>query len=194
MVNGGHLIVVRRVSLHGVSHEEGLRTGRDEGVTRSHNLKAQETEGTHQGSSVLSVLVEADEHVVSLQLLLRKLQQKRQTVLASLGERAGEDLDVEVPPFQRHPPDTLLTLSAAGLKVKEAHPAVGGKELLQNQQLSVRVEKRCRKIAIPLIIPSPTWDLQGWVRGIRNTTEAPDRGDCCGGGTSGDWRCSHSRR
>ena len=58
-------------------------------------------------------------------------------VLASLWEGPGEDLDVEVPPFQCHPPDTLLTLSAAGLKVEEAHPAVGGKGLLQNQQLSV---------------------------------------------------------
>ena len=58
-------------------------------------------------------------------------------VLASLGEWPGEDLDVEVPPFQCHPPDALLTLGAARLKVEEAHPAVSGKGLLQNQQLSI---------------------------------------------------------
>lgn len=36
----------RGVVLDAVSHEESVRAGGDEGMTRSHNLKAQETEGT----------------------------------------------------------------------------------------------------------------------------------------------------
>ena len=38
---------------------------------------------------------------------------------------------------------------------------------------------------IPCAIPSPTWDLQGWERGIRSTTEAPGRGYYYSAGT--DW-------
>lgn len=44
-----HLIVVRGVSLDAVSHEESVGAGRDEGMTRSHNLKAQEAERSQQG-------------------------------------------------------------------------------------------------------------------------------------------------
>ena len=38
---------------------------------------------------------------------------------------------------------------------------------------------------IPCAIPSPTWDLQGWERGIRSTTEAPGCGYYYSAGT--DW-------
>lgn len=41
---------------------------------------------------------------------------------------------------------------------------------------------------IPRAIPSPTWDLQGWERGIRSTTEAPDTGYCNSESTSWNWR------
>lgn len=44
-----HLIIIRGVSLDAVSHEECVGAGGDEGMTRSHNLKAQETESTQQG-------------------------------------------------------------------------------------------------------------------------------------------------
>lgn len=44
-----HLFVIRGVSFDAVSHEESVRAGGDEGMTRSHNLKAQETECTQQG-------------------------------------------------------------------------------------------------------------------------------------------------
>lgn len=44
-----HLIVVRGVSLDAVSHEESVGAGGDEGMTRSYNLKAQETERSQQG-------------------------------------------------------------------------------------------------------------------------------------------------
>lgn len=42
------LIIIRGVSLDAVSHEESVRAGGDEGMTRSHNLKTQETECTQQ--------------------------------------------------------------------------------------------------------------------------------------------------
>jgi len=61
-----HLIVIRGVSLDGVSHEESVRAGGDEGMTRSHNLKAQEPECAHQGCSVITILVKTDEHVIDL--------------------------------------------------------------------------------------------------------------------------------
>lgn len=44
-----HLIIVRRVSLDAVSHEESVRAGGHKGMTWSHNLKAQETECSQQG-------------------------------------------------------------------------------------------------------------------------------------------------
>lgn len=44
-----NLIIVGRISLNTVSHEESVRAGRDEGMARSHNLKAQETERTQEG-------------------------------------------------------------------------------------------------------------------------------------------------
>lgn len=102
------LFVVRGVSFDAVSHEESIRTGRDEGMTWSHNLKAQEAEGTQQRCSVISVLMEADEDMVNLQLLFRKLQQESETVFAALRQSSRGDLDVDVPPFQRPPPDTVL--------------------------------------------------------------------------------------
>lgn len=43
-----HLIVVGGISLESVSHEESVGAGGDEGMTRSYNLKAQETECTQQ--------------------------------------------------------------------------------------------------------------------------------------------------
>ncbi|CAB1331474.1 unnamed protein product [Coregonus sp. 'balchen'] len=52
------------VSFDAVSHEESVGAGRDEGMTWSHNLKAQEAE---------------DEDMVNLQLLFRKLQQESET-------------------------------------------------------------------------------------------------------------------
>lgn len=39
-----NLIIVGGVSLDAVSHEESVRARGDEGMTRSHNLKAQEAE------------------------------------------------------------------------------------------------------------------------------------------------------
>lgn len=79
------LFVVVGVSFHAVSHEESLGSGGDKGMTRSHDLKAQETEGTQQRCSVFSVLVEADENVINLQLLLGKLQHQSKAVLAAFG-------------------------------------------------------------------------------------------------------------
>lgn len=72
-VRGLSLFVVRWVFLDAVSHKESFRAGRDEGMTWSHNLKAQETERPKQLSSVVSVLVKADEDVIHVKFLLRKL-------------------------------------------------------------------------------------------------------------------------
>lgn len=44
-----NLVIIRGVSLDAVSHEESVRARGDEGMTRSHNLKAQEAECTEQG-------------------------------------------------------------------------------------------------------------------------------------------------
>jgi len=43
------VVVGGGVSLDAVSHEESVGAGGDEGMARSHNLKAQETECTEQG-------------------------------------------------------------------------------------------------------------------------------------------------
>ena len=45
--SSGELVLVRRVPVEGVGHEENVRTRWDEGMARFHNLKAQETERTH---------------------------------------------------------------------------------------------------------------------------------------------------
>lgn len=46
----GELLLVRGVPVKIVGHEENVRSRWDEGMARFHNLKAQETEGTHQFS------------------------------------------------------------------------------------------------------------------------------------------------
>jgi len=109
-------------------------------MTRSHNLKAQETECTQQGRSVIAALVKTDEHVINLQLLFCKFQQESKTVFAALGQSSRGDFNIQVPSFQRRPPDTVLPFRATGFKEQEAHSAVGRGGLLQNQQLSIRVE------------------------------------------------------
>ena len=43
----GELVLVRRIPVEGVGHEENVRTRWDEGMARFRNLKAQETERTH---------------------------------------------------------------------------------------------------------------------------------------------------
>jgi len=128
------------VALDAVSHEESVRAGGDEGMARSHNLKAQETERTQEGCSIVTALVKAYEHVINLQLLFCKFQQEGETVFAALGQSSRRDFKVEVHPFQRRPPDTVLSFRATGLNEQEAHSAVGRGRLLENQQLSIRVE------------------------------------------------------
>ena len=46
----GGLLLVRGVPVEIVGHEENVGSWRDEGMARFHNLKAQETECTHQFS------------------------------------------------------------------------------------------------------------------------------------------------
>lgn len=58
------------------------------------------------------------------------------------------------------------------------------------------VEQSSWRSVIPCAIPSPTWDLQGWERGIRSTTEAPGRGYYYSAGKgcrqSRQRKCSHT--
>jgi len=135
-----HLIIIGGVSLDAVSHEESVRAGGDEGMTRSHNLKAQETECTQQGCSIVTTLVKTDEHVIDLQLLFCEFQQKSKTVFTALRQSSRGDFNIKVPSFQRRPPDTVLAFRAPGLKQQESYSAVGRGRLLENQQLSIRIE------------------------------------------------------
>lgn len=46
----GRSLLIRGVPVKSVGHEENVGSRRDEGMARFHNLKAQETESTHQFS------------------------------------------------------------------------------------------------------------------------------------------------
>jgi hypothetical protein len=80
----GPLLLARRLSLQRVGHEASVGAFGDEGMPWSHSLKAQKAEGLEQGGSVLAVLMESNEDVVSLELL-SKFQQNCKTVLTPLG-------------------------------------------------------------------------------------------------------------
>lgn len=105
----------------------------------SHNLKAQEAESPEQGSSVIPVLGETDEDVLDLQLLLGKLQQHREAVLAPLGQRSPWDLDVEAASAQHCSPVDGPGLGEAGLDMENPRLAVA-RWLLGHIQPIIRVQ------------------------------------------------------
>lgn len=74
----------------------------------SHNLKAQKAESTEQCSSVISVLVETDEHVLHSELLFSKLEKNCKTVLAPLRQSTTGNLDVEVVVVQHCSPTDVF--------------------------------------------------------------------------------------
>lgn len=86
-------------------------------MPRSHNLKAQKAEGTEQGGSVLAVLVEANEDMVSVELLLSKFEKNCKAVLAPLGQSAAWDLDVEAAIAQHRSPVNVFGICEPGLDV-----------------------------------------------------------------------------
>lgn len=89
-------------------------------MPRSHNLKAQKAEGTEQGGSVVTVLVEANEDVVSAELLLSKFKKNCEAVLAPLGQSAAWDLDVETAVAQHRSPVNVFGICEPGLDVKNS--------------------------------------------------------------------------
>jgi len=157
-------------------------------VAGLHDLKAQETERPHQLSSIISCFVEADKDAEDFQLFLGELQESCKTLLAAFGERLQGDLHVQGPPAEHcvpadHPGDR-------GPRLEVQYPgATVTWRFLRHRQLTVCVELMLSWSggqAIPLTIPSPTWDPQGWERGIRSTTEAlrPGYYCYCGGWTA----------
>lgn len=62
----GELLLVRGVPVKIVGHEENVGSRWDEGMARFHNLKAQETEGTHQFSC------RRDKHTLSVKIGMPK--------------------------------------------------------------------------------------------------------------------------
>jgi len=101
-------------------------------MARSHNLKAQETEGPQKRCSVVAILVKTDEHVVGLQLHFSEFEQKSKPIFAALGQSSRRDFHVEVPSLQRCPPHAVLALRTFRLKQQEAHSAVSRSGLFKN--------------------------------------------------------------
>ena len=73
------------VSLKRVGHEASIWSLGDKGMPWSHNLKAQKAESTEQCSSIISVLVETNEHMINLKLFFSKLQKNCKTVRQTQG-------------------------------------------------------------------------------------------------------------
>lgn len=117
-------LLPRGLSLKRVGHEASVGSLGDKGMPRSHNLKAQKAEGTEQGGSVLTVLVEADEDIVGVELLLSKLEKNCETVLAPLGQSAAGDLDVQAAAAQHCSPVNVFRTCEPGLDVQNSRLVV----------------------------------------------------------------------
>lgn len=112
------LLLTRGLSLKRVGHEASVGSLGDKGMPRSHNLKAQKAEGTEQGGSIITVLVEANEDVVNMELLFSKLKKNCEAVFAPLGQSAARDLDVEAAVAQHRSPVNMFGLCEPGLDIK----------------------------------------------------------------------------
>lgn len=91
-------------------------------MTWSHNLKAQEAEGTEQRSSVISVLVETNEHMLYLKLLFRKLKKNCKTVFAPLWQRTIGKFDIQIAVIQHSSPTDVFGIRQPGLDVQDSCP------------------------------------------------------------------------
>lgn len=114
------LILIRRLSLKRVGHEASVGSLGDKGMPRSHNLKAHKAEGTEQSGSVITVLVEANEDMVSMQLLLRKLEKNCKAVFAPLRQSTAWDLNVEAAAAQHRSPVNMFGFCEPGLDVENS--------------------------------------------------------------------------
>lgn len=114
------LLLVRGVPLKVVGHEENVGSRWDEGMARFHNLKAQETEGTHQFSAIISVLVKADKHTNDFQMFFGILQERRKTLLAAFRKRVKGYLHIKGAAAQHCIP--LYCLGNGGVSLKVEYP------------------------------------------------------------------------
>lgn len=71
-------------------------------------------------TSVITVLVEANEDVVNMQLLLRKLQKNCEAVFAPLRQSTAWDLDVEAAAAQHRSPVNVFGICEPGLDVENS--------------------------------------------------------------------------
>lgn len=114
------LLLIRGVPVKIVGHEEYIGSRRDEGMARFHNLKAQETECTHQLSTIISVLVKADKHANDFQMFFSILQESRKALLTAFRKRVKRYLHVECAAAQDSIP--LYCLGNGGTTLEVEYP------------------------------------------------------------------------
>lgn len=114
---GPLLLLTSRLSLERVGHEASIGSLGDKGMPWSHNLKAQKAEGPEQGSSVFPALMEANEDMVRMELLLCKLEENCETVLAPLRQGAAWDLNVEAAAAPHGSPGNVFGIRKPGLDI-----------------------------------------------------------------------------
>lgn len=168
------LIFIRGIPVKVVGHEEDVRSSRDQSMTRFHHLKAQKAERPHQFYTILPVLVEADKHTDHLQMLFSKLQQRDEALLAAVWKGFAGNLHKQAISSQHCLPLDKPRRCGTTLEMQDLR-TTGTSRLFCHSQLPVGVQRLCCGWVIPCSVPSPTWDLQRWVRGIRSTTEALDQ-------------------
>lgn len=112
------LLLIRRVPFKIVGHEKNIRSRWDKSMARFHNLKAQETECTHQFSSIISVLVKADKHFNHFQMYFSILQESCKTLLAAFRKRVERNLHIESVAAQDSIPLYALGNRGTTLEVK----------------------------------------------------------------------------
>nr|KAF6374296.1 hypothetical protein mPipKuh1_009519 [Pipistrellus kuhlii] len=98
-----------------VGHEASIVSLRHKGVLWSHSLKAHKAEGTEQSGSLIMVLVEANEDMVSMQLLLCKLELR--SCLCFPGQSTTWDLNVEAAAAQH----CSLDICEPSLDIENSH-------------------------------------------------------------------------
>jgi len=88
-------------------------------VTGRHDGEAQEHEDAHQRRAVGSVALEADEHLVALELLLGELEQRDEAVARALGQHRRGDVHEQDVVEEESTPFHLLVGAQRALEVEE---------------------------------------------------------------------------
>jgi len=103
------LVFIQVVGVNPVHHVHDLGYHGNDGVTRTGHREAHKHEGPDQGGSVIPALAEAEDDVLTAQLLLCILQQGDQALLGPLRQDAVRDLHVQVAvPENGLPADLVL--------------------------------------------------------------------------------------